>query len=148
MLTDADIGFLERSVEAITPDDIEKEMRELPSTLAFANARFASAHNDYLLAKLVLEREEARLYLSTRSTFEAAGAKFTEKTLDSTVKMSDEYNDDRRLLIVAEVERERLKGFCITLAAKREMLVSIGMRINAELRMDPIAAAQARGARG
>lgn len=142
------LDFLDQSVKEIDREDLEGEMRKIAAQLAFANARTTDAYERYLCEKLRFERVEAAADMQIRAKLVAAGDKPTEKKIAALVLLDETYVDARYCLIAAEVDVERLKGYGRALVAKKEMLVSIGMRVNAELRGDPIAAAQARAVRG
>lgn len=129
---------------SIDPDDLVGEMTRTPAELAYWNACFASAHDRWLRAKFHLEQVDAEVYLVVRSTAENRNVKPTEKTINSLVLRDPRYEAARLEYIGAEAEREKLNNICKTIAVKKDMLVAIGMRVNAELRADPLAAAQSR----
>lgn len=147
-MSEVNYEMLERSVAEIDQDNVEAEMRELPSLMAYANAQYSAAHLKSLLAEMNAKRSEARLYLTQRALWEGQKAKFTEKMLEAAVRDQPEWVDAMTLRYEADAERERLKGYVFALQAKKDMLVSIGQRINAEMRADPLAAAQASAHRG
>jgi hypothetical protein len=137
-------AYVDRLTSSIDAGEIEHEMYRIHADIAFTNARYAAAHRDYLLAKLAAEREEAAQYIAIRETLEISGARFTEAVITSKIRVTDGYHQAKLALIAADVEREHRKGLAFALHAKKDMLVSIGMRINAEMRLDPLAAANAK----
>ena len=134
------------SAVSVDANDIENDMVKLSAQLARFNYLLTQALRASLTAKMNLEIGEARMHLMHRASLEQLGHKTTEKLLESLVRDDPNYTILREALIVADVERERLRGITSAIMAKREMLVTIGNRINAELRADPVAAA-VRGAR-
>lgn len=139
---DTKIQFLEACVLPIDSSKTEDEMTKVAAHLAYANACEADAHRDYLWAKMELERTEARLMLMLQAT-----EKLPKHLLEAKMKNSEDWHEAMKAKITAEATKKRMQGFAFALAAKRDMLTSIGMRINAELRADPLAAAQSRGER-
>lgn len=128
----------------IRPDALESEMRCLPATFAFWNAQSVNAHEALMAAKHSHDRVEARLYLQTRAGLEARGVKATEKMIASRVLEEDEMNKAVLAVIRAEANKKRIDNVVATVRLKGNMLTDIGMKINAEIRSNPLAAAQAR----
>lgn len=131
----------------IQPDKLETEMTHHPATFAFWNAQLVNAHEYLLKAKHNRDRVEAKLYLQTRYELETSGHKFTEKVINSRVFAEDELNDAELACIQAEASKKRIENVVRMIQIKGDMLTNIGMRINAEIKSNPLAAAQARGDR-
>lgn len=131
----------------IRPDKLEREMTCHPATFAFWNAQLANAHEHLLKAKHNRDRVEAKLYLQIRYELESSGHKVTEKAINSRVLAEDELNDAELEVIRAEASKKRIENVVRTIQIKGDMLTNIGMRINAEIKSNPLAAAQARGDR-
>ena len=143
-MTDTHQEFLERVTESINAEALELEMYRIHADLAYANAQYATLHGEFLRAKLGLEQTEARLYLSIREQLKVSGDKYTEKVINSLVSTHPEYETASLALISSDAVVRNAQGLARAIAAKKDMLVSIGMRVNAELKGDPLAAANSR----
>lgn len=142
-----DAAFLEKAVAEIDKNAIEDEMRRIPAAMGYANALYSDAHEAQLRATLERKRIESRVYLTHRALLEGGGAKFSEASLKAKVQIDPDWVEAMENELVADAEAKRLQNICFVLQAKKDMLVAIGNRINAELRRDPLAAAQAQGHR-
>lgn len=136
--------FYTRISSNIREETLEEEMMRIHSDIAFANAQYSAAYAEFMQAKFHHERTESRMFLTIREQMIVDGEKFTEKILINSAKTHPDYLEARQLFIHADIEEKRLKGICFMLQSKKDMLVSIGMRINVELRGDPLAAANSK----
>lgn len=121
----------------IVPEAIHEEYVRLPADLAFWNARYADAQQAYLDSKAELDILERELYMVVREDLEASGGKVTEKMVDSAMALSEVWKDARRALAKAEGEKHRLFGKLDAVRAKRDMLISLGAHLRAEMQGDP-----------
>lgn len=67
-----------------------------------------------------------------------APSKPTEKDAEARVELDDRWQAAQDAEIVAEVEREKMKGAVAALVAKKDMLVQLGANQRAELERDPV----------
>lgn len=67
-----------------------------------------------------------------------APPRLTEKDADARVEVDDRWQAAQDAEIVAEVEREKMKGAVAALAAKKDALVQLGANYRAELERDPV----------
>jgi hypothetical protein len=169
---DLEIDDYLKDCTRIEPTALEEEFVRLPSDLAYWNERYSRAFKAFLCAKIDFERAEARAHIECRETLmiEAVG-KAAEVTVSTTeepkgkkapvVKVKAPTVDDinaatmehpdlvkaREALLNAEVEKVRLFGVLDAVRAKREMIVSLGAHIRAEMQGDPSLREQSLGAR-
>ena len=71
------------------------------------------------------------------------GAKFTEKVLASKVATDQQKVEADLNVLRCEAEKKRIENVVDTIKTKGRMLTDIGMRINAEIKSNPLTAAQA-----
>lgn len=127
-------------LESVAVDEIaqlDSEMRRISSDLCYWNSRFATAHKDHLISKVDLDRKKAHLYIEHRERLHLTEKKVTESMVDSAVDMDERYIDARIGMIEADAERLRTKGVCEAVAAKKDMLQSIGAKLRLEMAADP-----------
>lgn len=129
----------------VYPEALQEEYVRIPADLAYWNARNSAANRNHLVTKMNRERTVARLQIETRAAFEVAGKKATEALVDATVTMSDEYGVARMAEIEAEVEKAKLSGVVDAIRAKRDMLISLGAHVRAEMQGDPSLREMSRG---
>lgn len=128
--------YLRSSVE-VDGSNIREEYMRVSADVAFWSNQFAHAHRRMLLAKILLERASAGAYLVERETAEDMGKKVTEAMIDARVRSDPDVQRAEAELVEAEFERERLKGVTEAIRAKRDMLVSLGATMRAEMQGDP-----------
>jgi hypothetical protein len=138
--------FLRDCVQ-IEPLALEEEFIRMPADLAYWTQRYAEAQRKCMLAKLDLDETDARLTLMHRERMLAVGDKATEKIVDSAVTSDPAMHAARAAFIEAEYEKNKLNGTVDAIRTKKDMLVSLGAHIRAELQGDPALRAQARGHR-
>jgi len=127
--------FLRKSV-SVEPLAINEEYVELPAALAYWNARYADALREHLKAKMVLDRTEAKLRIECREMLAAEG-KVTESMIDAAVERHPDIEIAKLTSIEAEVEKVRISGVAEAVRAKKDMLISLGATMRAEMDGDP-----------
>jgi len=127
-----------RDCVRIEPLVIEEEFVRLPADLAFWNERYSQCVRTFLMAKLDADECEARLRIVHREMLLATGAKVTESQVDSAVTQDGATRDARIRLIEAEAAKQRLGGIVDAIRTKRDMLISLGAHMRAELQGDPV----------
>ena len=147
-LNDIDVDdYLAKAVD-IEPLAIQEEYVRLPADLAYWNQKYSEAYSSWLGQKLHRKRMVAMLTLEHRERLLSLDGK--KATVDA-IRASVE--DDERLMrveemeIALEVEKIRLWGVLDAVRAKREMLVSLGAHIRAEMQGDPRVNREVRDAR-
>lgn len=117
----------------VVPELIGEEFVRVPVDMAYWSARYASAHQDFLRAKLNAERKRAEVRISERRRLIDEHLKYTEPFLDALVDSDERYIAAEDARINAEGERARLAGVLEAVRAKKDMLVSIGAHQRAEM---------------
>lgn len=116
---------------------IESEFVRIPADLAYWGERYAEAHRDYLAAKIDAKRITARMFLEQRIAIQADGERATEAYTNARVEESTTWLDAQNALLEAEARRESIKGTLDAVRAKRDMVVSLGAQIRAQMDHDP-----------
>lgn len=133
-------SYLAESVE-LEPLALEEEFIRMPADLAYWNERHAAALRRSLIAKMERERVEAVLLCDAQFAedlaSELAKKAASMEQLKAAVKMAPEYLNARKAEIRTEVERVRLRGVVDAIAAKRDMLISLGAHVRLEMANDP-----------
>ena len=131
-----DIDYLEQvvNIDAIQLDD---HFRKVPAELAYFNERYADAVHQYLRAKATYEATRADVYRQIRIEAEASGGKMTEALLSARVEGDERYQTAKIKHIDAESKKQRFRGRVEAVHAKKDMLISLGAHIRAEM-SDPM----------
>jgi hypothetical protein len=136
-----------RSCVHILPEALEEEFVRLPTDLAYWNGKYAEASREHLVAKMEMDRLRARLLIEHREKLMLTNTKVTESMVESAVEQDETYGAGRLRLIEAEVEKVRLHGALDAIRTKRDMLISLGAHVRAEMAGDPHLREEARGRR-
>ena len=121
------VKFLSESVH-IDYLDLKAEFIKVPSQTSYWNAQFADAHKAYLVAKILDKQVFAALW---------SGGEGRVDDIKAEIENSMKMKTSRARLIEAEYERERLKGVCEAVRTKKEMLISLGAHVRAEMDNEP-----------
>lgn len=122
----------------IEPLILNEEFVRLPSDLAYWNGQYSEALKTYLTTKLQLKRLEAQLQMEKRVELETQNKKVTESMVEAAIEIDDRHHAAQLALIESECEKEKLDGFCEALRTKKEMLISLGASLRAEMNGDPM----------
>jgi hypothetical protein len=128
--------YLADSVQ-IEPMALQEEYVRIAPDIAYWNARYSKALEMFLRSKIDLDTTEARQYIAHRERMLNAGAKVTKAQIEAAVTTDQQVIEARMLLVAAEVEKNRLNGVCEAVRTKRDMLVSLGAHVRAEMQGDP-----------
>lgn len=142
--------FLRRSV-GIDRQDIQAEYAAVAGQLAFWTEQYAEAQGTAGQAKYALEVVEARMGLRHREILRqkvetgqlTVARGITEAMVREQVVLDPDYRAARLGLIEAEAAEARLNGIAKAVATKRDMLISLGAHVRAEMGLDPVIRAQA-----
>jgi hypothetical protein len=128
------------------PGRVDEEMQRIPSLIAYWNAKLADATTDHLRRDLALDvvRAETR----QRVQIENDGKKMTVADLDALVTLDPAVQEAHNARIEADGTARTVRGMVDAIAAKRDMLQSIGARLRLELQHDLSVRAQRAGERG
>ncbi len=136
-------AFLRKCVR-IDPLDLSNEFVQLSGQLAYWNDRYADALREFLISKVDLEVLKGQLQPLVRQALLDAGGKTTEAQVTSAIETHDEVIDAKNRLVHAEVEKNRLYGALDAIRSKKEMLISLGAHMRAEMGGDPMLRDQAK----
>lgn len=145
---------------SITPEALSEEFARVSLDLAYWNAQYAEALKAYRFAEIEQKRTKAMLYIKHRTLLQEAAIaeahsspaevdakgkpkpvkveRVTEAQVDSAVINDPDMVVMDNNLIVTEVEKEKVRGVLDAVRAKREMVVSLGAHIRAEMAGDPL----------
>ena len=125
---------------AVAIDDLalDEEFLRLPSDLAYWNAQYTAANKKYLIEKHECRVTEARVRMVLREETLKDKPKPTGDDLKAMVHEDEEYIEAHMKYVLADAEKERLKKFAEAVAAKKDMLQSIGAKLRVELSNDPV----------
>lgn len=123
-----------KAAVTIMPEAITEDFVRVPSDLAYYNAIYSDAIDMLLTAKRKVEECEAELRREYRAS---ADVKVTESYLDSCVALDPRYKILRESVDRAEVNKSRANGVVDAIRAKKEMLISLGAHIRAEMNGQP-----------
>lgn len=125
---------------AIDEFAIQAEYMRLPGDYAYWNSRYSEVYRYHLRSKLDLTQLVARLTKEYRARLEAgrSSGRVTIGEVEAEVEADSEYLDAKIVEIEADAEAKRLAGVLEALRTKREMLISLGAHIRAEMNRDPM----------
>jgi hypothetical protein len=116
---------------------LEEEFTRMPADLAYWANQYAEATKAFHLAKIDLDRTEAKLAVHHRVRLADAGVKATESMVTAAVETDDTLYNAKVRLLEAEYLRNQLSGTCEAVRSKRDMLISLGANYRAEMQGDP-----------
>lgn len=120
-----------KSATDIDPDKLNDHFTRLPSDLAYYNEVYSEALKVLLTAKRLLDIGEADLRVKLKG--QLAGTKVTVSDLDAMVLTHNDYRKLQEDVDSAEYLKSRAAGVVDAVRAKREMLVSLGAQLRAEM---------------
>lgn len=135
-----------RECARINPEDIQTEFERIPGQLAYFNAQYAGALNAHLVAEIDVKVTRARVYTAVREAMIAKGGKPTEEYMKALIESNEDYIEQQYIASAAETKKNDLYGKLDAIRSKKEMLISLGAHLRAELGGDPLIREQA-GAR-
>ena len=127
-----DLDYLNKclSIDAL---QLAEEFTEVSSQLSYWNEQYAEALRTQLVAKIHRERTHALVYLQKRESM----GKVTEATLSAAIEI------DPRYVVAVDTEAQatadcmKMRGRAEAVKTKRDMLVSLGAHMRAEMGGDP-----------
>lgn len=121
----------------INPEDIQSEYLRIPADLAYWNAQYATALRAHLMAEVDLKIMKGRLIPMIREQIVIKGGKPTVDQVDALVESNEDYIAQRYELVGTEVAKNEAYGKLDAIRSKKEMLISLGAHIRAEMEGDP-----------
>lgn len=130
----------------IDPLDLQDAFCNTPAQLAYWSGKYATAYRKAAAAK-ANEKQVAGAYREVaRDRANAIRGKATEGDVAAQLEGIDEVQVAREATIEAEYEKVRVFGIVDAIRTKKEMLISVGAHVRAEMDHDPTIRAQHRGA--
>jgi len=138
----------------IEPLALEEEFVRMPADLAYWNERYAKAVRAHLIGKIEVDRARAwarqalRIKLTNpENAHMLGGGKVTEALLESFIALDPTVKEVETNEIEAESKKIRLHGIIEAIRTKRDMLISLGANMRAEMQNDPMIKNEQREAR-
>lgn len=139
-------AYLHKCV-SIDPLQLQQEFAEVAAELAYWNAQYADALGRQLLAKIDREKLAGQLFFDKRQELhDKDDGRVTEAAIKAAIEIDSQYNVARSEEADAQAEAVRLKGVAEAVRTKRDMLVSLGAHVRAEMEGDPSIRSQHRNA--
>lgn len=138
MLRDVEVDRYLKECVDLMPEAISEEFSRLSADYAYWNEKYADANREMLQAERHRDKTRAQAYFQKKAAYAQAGTKVTEATLDAEVEVDDLVEKAEVGVIASTAEREHLRGILEALRTKREMLVSVGAHMRAEMQGDPV----------
>ncbi len=124
--------------------DLEAEFTRLPADLAYWSEQYAQAYGEWRAAELELERTVATLSLAIRDELQTqTKGRVTGAEVENVLHSTDPYRDARTVELTAETRKVRFHGIVAAIQAKKDMIVSLGAHMRAELAGAPSIRTQA-----
>ena len=135
-----------QNVVKIEPLAMQEEFIRVPADLAYWNELYAQVLKRYLVGKAQSEHLWARLWLETREKLLTTDGKATEKMIENATMANPEWQKAHLALVEVEAEKSSIRGTVDAIAAKKEMLISLGAHVRAEMDGDPMVRREHRDA--
>jgi hypothetical protein len=139
-VTPEDLEEYRRACVRIEPEAIQDEYVRTPSDLAYWSEMHSNVFREWQLAKFAREQEWGAAITRSRATLSSAsvsGRGPTVDQVDAHATNDEAYVAAKRNEIYLEAERQRLLGMVEAIRTKKDMLVSLGAHIRAEMERDP-----------
>lgn len=120
----------------IDENNIREEFLRSPGDIAYWNARYADAIREELRAEQERKELEALLTEEHRERLALDGKKTTEKLLEIAVIRDERMQEARHTESDAVANKIRVRGWALAVAAKKDLLMSLGATLREEMR-DP-----------
>lgn len=127
-----------RAATAIEEAAIHGHFLRLSSDLAYFNGIYSDVLGLLRVAERRLEFGEADIRLEYRQSTQPSGKAATEGYIDECVKADHRYRKLREEVDNAEVLKSRVSGVVDAIRSKKEMLITVGANMRAELEGDPM----------
>jgi hypothetical protein len=134
-----DLEAYRKACVRIEPELIQEEYVRTPSDLAYWSEQHALIHREWQLAKFAREQEWGSAVTRARAELSSYGGKGpTVDAVEASAINDPAYVKTKRDEIFLEAERVRLIGMVDAIRTKKDMLVSLGAHIRAEMERDPM----------
>lgn len=135
-MADREVGVDEYAAQCvkIEPLALEEEFVRLPGDLAYWNGRFADLYCYWQERKQVTDQLCRVLSIQYRESLAVnTKGRVTIGEVEEQVVLNADYKDAKSKEIQAEVEKIRVQGVVEAIRAKKDMLVSLGAHMRAEM---------------
>ncbi len=132
-LHDLEVSDLLADCVSIDATRINEEFTRLPGDVAYLSELYSQANRAHLVAKAEFEFLEAQRAIYHREVAQDTGRKATEGSIREAVVTDPEYQAGRLRVVEAEAEKQACRGRLDAVMAKKDMLVSLGATLRAEL---------------
>ena len=131
----------------IDPLDLQDAFIKVPAELAYWSGQYAKAYRKAAAAK-ASEKQIIGAYREVaRERVLAKRGKSTEADVAAELEGIDEVQEAREESIESDYNKVHLYGIVDAIRTKKDMLISVGAHVRAEMDHDPTIRAQHRGAR-
>lgn len=141
-MTSEDLEAYRRASIRIEPLAIQEEYVRVPADLAFWSEQHSVLYREWQLAKFEREQEWGRAIERARADLSSErkglGRGPTVASIEAYAIQDPLYVKAKNEEIHLEAERQRLLGMVDAVRTKRDMLVSLGAHIRAEMERDPV----------
>lgn len=144
-LGDVEVTQYLKECVTIEPMALEEEFVRVAADLAYWGAKWADAQKAAALVKLSRNEVEAALDAEHRAEAAQSGEKVTEKVIASRVASDERMKAIEIALIEADAAATRARAFADAVRAKKDMVVSLGSQVRAEMQADPSVRQQMTG---
>lgn len=117
--------------------NINTHYAKIASELGYWGRMYASVYREWRLAKLQKQRLEAALKQGKRAELEMARGKVTIDQVEAAVVADPQMQECENAEVEAEFEKLNVGAVVDALSAKKEMLISLGAHMRAEMGGDP-----------
>lgn len=118
-----------------------------PAELAYWNGEYAKAYRAAAAAKANEKQVRAATREVVRERLMAMRGKATLPDIDSALEIHEDVVEATEQTTEADYEKVRIFGIVDAIRAKKDMLISVGAQLRAEMEHDPSIRAQQRNSR-
>lgn len=139
-MTPEDLEEYRRACVRIEPMAIQDEFIRVPADLAYWSESHSNLYREWQLAKFAREQEWGAAMARARASLSSekqGGRGPTVDQVEAEAVNDPKYVEAKRNEVYLEAETKRLVGMVDAVRTKRDMLVSLGAHIRAEMEHEP-----------
>lgn len=140
-MTPEDLEEYRRACVRIEPMAIQDEFIRVPADLAYWSESHSNLYREWQLAKFAREQEWGAAMARARASLSSekqGGRGPTVDQVEAEAVNDPKYVEAKRNEVYLEAETKRLVGMVDAVRTKRDMLVSLGAHIRAEMEHEPL----------
>lgn len=140
-MTPEDLEEYRRACVRIEPMAIQDEFIRVPADLAYWSESHSNLYREWQLAKFSREQEWGAAMARARASLSSekqGGRGPTVDQVEAEAVNDPKYVEAKRNEVYLEAETKRLVGMVDAVRTKRDMLVSLGAHIRAEMEHEPL----------